>query len=81
MNGTESMQTREHSRDEIDHLLSMAQDITANLGFHADAEERIADHLKRFWAPRMRSLLMAHAAAHQAALPDLLVAALTRLED
>ena len=46
---------------EVSHLVSMANDIAANLGFHADANERIADHINRFWAPRMRSLLLEYA--------------------
>jgi hypothetical protein len=46
---------------EVEHLVSMANDIAINLSFHADADERIADDINRFWAPRMRSLLLEYA--------------------
>lgn len=39
----------------------MANDIAVNLKFHADADERVADHITRFWAPRMRKLLLEYA--------------------
>lgn len=39
---------------EIEHLRQMANQIAANFAFHDDQVERIADHLKRFWAPSMR---------------------------
>lgn len=65
--------------NETAHLLSMAEDITINLGFHADAEARIADHLKRFWAPRMRDLLLAYAEQHPDELSELLRAAVGKL--
>ena len=51
------------SGNETEHLVSMANDIAANLGIHADADERIADHIRRFWAPRMRRLLHEYADA------------------
>jgi formate dehydrogenase subunit delta len=51
------------AKSEIDHLLKMANDIAENLSFHADADERIADHINRFWAPRMRKLLIGHVAS------------------
>ena len=47
---------------ETEHLVSMANDIAANLSFHADADVRIADHIRHFWAPRMRNLLLEYAA-------------------
>ena len=39
---------------EVDRLVKMANQIADNFSFHADGVERIADHLKRFWAPEMR---------------------------
>ncbi|MGD8384070.1 MAG: formate dehydrogenase subunit delta [Lysobacterales bacterium] len=48
------------AEQEIAHLVSMANDIAANLACHADADARVADHLRRFWAPRMRALLTEH---------------------
>ena len=48
---------------EVEHLITMANDIGINLSFHEDADVRIADHINRFWAPRMRSLLLEYAKA------------------
>ncbi len=48
------------AEQETAHLVSMANDIAANLACHADAAARVADHLRRFWAPRMRALLTEH---------------------
>ena len=50
------------ANSEITHLVAMANDIAANLSFQTDAEVRIADHINRFWAPRMRKLLLEYAA-------------------
>ena len=47
-------------------LVDMANDIAAFFqgeGDPAAAGKRVADHLKRFWEPRMRSQLIAHARA------------------
>ena len=49
------------ANSEISHLVTMANDIAANLSFQENADERIADHINRFWAPRMRKLLVDHA--------------------
>ena len=61
---------------EITHLVSMANDIAINLSFHADADERIADHINRFWAPRMRMLLLEYAADGGQNLSEALLSAL-----
>jgi formate dehydrogenase subunit delta len=47
---------------EIDSLVKMANQIARNFAFHEDAVDRIADHLKRFWAPSMREKLSNHVA-------------------
>ena len=78
---------RETSR-EVGHLVSMANDIADNLGFHADTDaesaansaERIADHINRFWAPRMRALLLEYAAADGKDLSAALLPALEKLK-
>jgi len=57
----------------------MANDIAANLCFHADADERIADHINRFWAPRMRTLLLEYAAGNGQGLSEALLPALAKL--
>ncbi len=46
---------------ETAHLVSMANDIAANLSFQPDAATRIAQHIRRSWAPRMRTLLIEYA--------------------
>jgi formate dehydrogenase subunit delta len=66
---------------EVAHLLSMANDIAVNLSFHADADERIADHINRFWAPRMRALLLEYATGGGEGLSDSLRSALEKLQD
>jgi formate dehydrogenase subunit delta len=66
---------------ETAHLVSMANDIAANLGFHADADERIAEHINRFWAPRMRGLLLEYAAGGGQGLSDNLLPALSKLRE
>lgn len=45
------------SDSELEHLKKMANQIAANFSFHDDQVARIADHIKRFWAPSMRALL------------------------
>jgi formate dehydrogenase subunit delta len=64
---------------EVEHLVSMANDIAINLSFHADAAERIADHINRFWAPRMRSLLLEYAAHGGQGLSEHMLPALKKL--
>lgn len=68
------------SISETDRLVSMANDIAANLAFQPDAEMKIADHIRRFWAPRMRRMLLDYAARDGAGLSGTLLAALERLK-
>ena len=65
---------------EIQHLVSMANDIAVNLSFRDDADVHIADHINRFWAPRMRKLLLDHAAADGQELSEELRTALKRIK-
>lgn len=67
------------TNSETSHLVSMANDIAANLGFQADADERIADHINRFWAPRMRKLLLEYAAGNGGDLSEALLPALAKI--
>ena len=46
------------SDTELEHLIQMANQIAVNFSFHADAEDRVLDHLTRFWAPSMRGKLL-----------------------
>jgi len=64
---------------ETDRLVSMANDIAANLAFQPDAETKIVDHIERFWAPRMRRMLLEYAAENGAGLSGTLLAALDKL--
>ena len=57
----------------------MANDIAANLSFESNANERIADHINRFWAPRMRQLLLEYATSGGTGLSDALLPALKKL--
>lgn len=43
---------------EVRQLEKMANQIADNFSFHGDAVDRIADHLKRFWAPSMQRKLI-----------------------
>ena len=65
---------------EIAHLVSMANDIAANLSFHTDAEQRIAEHINRFWAPRMRTLLLEYARMDGQGLSEAVLPALKKLQ-
>ena len=67
------------ANSETNHLVSMANDIAANLSFQSNADERIADHINRFWAPRMRKLLLEHAAGGGEGLSDALLPALKKV--
>ncbi len=68
------------ARTETDHLVAMANDIAANFSFQPNADEQIADHINRFWAPRMRRLLLEYAARDDAGLSAVLMAALEKLK-
>ena len=64
---------------EVERLVKMANQIADNLGFHDDAEERIVDHLQRFWAPSMRQKLQEYRSAGGEALQPAAREALQRL--
>lgn len=64
---------------EIDQLVKMANQIAANFGFHEDGANRLADHLKRFWAPAMIRQLRDHADAGGAGLETAVLQALNLL--
>lgn len=66
---------------EIEHLVKMANQIADNFSFHADAAERTADHLQRFWAPSMRQQLLEYDSAGGEGLQPLLQRALRQLAD
>lgn len=64
---------------ELDHLVEMANDIARNFSFHPDTEDRIADHMTRFWAPSMRRLITDHVARGGTGLADSAIEAVKRL--
>ena len=68
---------------DAEHLLKMAQQISQvfeALHDEAEAVAGIAQHIERFWAPRMQHALWAHLDAHpDAAMSPRLRAALQRL--
>ena len=66
---------------EVERLVRMANQIADNLSFHDDSVDRIADHLRRFWAPSMRQKLADHAAAGGVGLNPGVMAAIGRLAD
>ena len=66
---------------ETQHLVSMANDIAANLGFQADGSQLTAEHIQRFWAPRMRKLLLEYAAGGGEGLSSGALAAVDKLKD
>jgi len=70
-------------RDSAERLVAMANDI-ANY-FHSDPDRNagidgVANHIRRFWDPRMRRKIVAHLAEHGGAgLNDIAHAAIMRL--
>lgn len=64
---------------EVTHLVSMANDIAANLSFQGDAADKIADHINRFWAPRMRKLLLEYSEEDGQGLSEALIPALRKV--
>lgn len=49
--------------DETQRLVSMANDIAANLAAYPDCAERTAQHTRMFWTPRMRTMLFNYTSA------------------
>jgi uncharacterized protein HemY len=64
---------------EVERLVKMANQIADNLGFHDDAEERIVDHLQRFWAPSMCQKIVDYDASGGDGLNPAAQAAIQRL--
>jgi len=67
----------------IERLVQMANDIGAFYNSEPDREaaiEGVADHLRRFWDPRMRCQIIDHLHAGGEGLDDLARAAVSQLE-
>ncbi len=58
----------------IEYLVKMANEVGAFFGGESvsqEAVDAVANHLRRFWAPRMRAQIVAHHAQGGAGLSDL----------
>lgn len=67
----------------IGKLVKMAEQITANMAFTDDetvVASKVADHLKRFWDPRMKQALLDYANLGNSELSPVLRAALAQLD-
>ena len=63
-------------------LLRMAEQITDNMNYTADSAvvaNKVADHLRRFWDPRMQTALREFASEHPDELSPLLRLAVAEL--
>lgn len=66
----------------VENLLKMAEQITANMAYTDDqavVAAKVADHLNRFWDPRMRTAIVDFAAAQPNQLSPPLQAAVALL--
>jgi len=57
------------STTELDHLIKMINQIADNIAIGEDDEARaskVVDHVKRFWAPSMRDMIIAQASNNAA---------------
>ena len=65
-----------------DKLLRMAEQVAANLHYDDDHEglvARVADHLNRFWDPRMKAAIRAHVEQDDNEISDTVRAAVGQL--
>jgi formate dehydrogenase subunit delta len=68
---------------EIGKLIRMGEQITANMSFTDDQEvvsDKVADHLGRFWDPRMRKSIIEYASEHGDDLSEPLQLAISKLK-
>jgi len=68
----------------VERLVQMVNDIAAFFAAEPDRQvaiDGIALHVRRYWEPRMRRQILAHAAAGGAGLGELGLAALHRLAE
>ena len=70
---------------DISHLVKMANDIGAYFAAYPDraqAELEVANHLTRFWDPRMRAQLIAHVRDRDGeGLTDITLASVRQMDD
>jgi formate dehydrogenase subunit delta len=65
----------------LDRLIYMANQIGRNLATEHDPAAAVADHIARFWDPRMKAMIVDHLDRGGAGLDPLSVAALRRLRE
>jgi formate dehydrogenase subunit delta len=63
----------------LDRLIYMANQIGRNFATSHDPEAATADHIAKFWDPRMRAMIFAHLDAGGTGLDLVTAAALRRL--
>ena len=64
-------------------LLTMAEQITANMNYTDDKNvvaAKVAEHLRKFWDPRMQATLCDYARTPEAVLTEVLSAAVQLLQ-
>jgi len=66
---------------EVEQLVKMANQIAENFSFHEDSVARTSDHLRRFWAPSMRKLLIEFEHAGGGGLKPDVVSAIRQLAE
>jgi len=66
---------------EVEQLVKMANQIAENFSFHDDSVERLADHVQRFWAPSMRTQLIAYHQEGGAGLKPDVITAIRQLQE
>jgi formate dehydrogenase subunit delta len=65
----------------LGRLIYMANQIGRNLATEHDPATAVADHIARFWDPRMRAMIVDHLDGGGAGLDPLSIAALRRLRE
>jgi len=76
--------TAEHTRNNVDHLVQMANDIGHFFQSEPDHEAAVAGvaaHIRRYWEPRMRKHIYAHLDRGGAGLTDIARDAIARLAE
>ena len=64
----------------LDRLIYMANQIARNLTFQHDPEAAVADHIDKFWDPRMKALIFDHLTVGGAGLDPIAAGALRKLK-
>ncbi|WP_309503260.1 MULTISPECIES: formate dehydrogenase subunit delta [Sphingomonas] len=65
----------------LERLIYMANQIARNLATDADPVAATAQHIRSFWDPRMRAMILAHLAEGGSGLDPTSRAALLRLRE